>query len=147
MGRMPYTAEMILYSLHCERKHTFEAWFRDAAAFDEQATRGLVSCPHCGDTAITKAIMAPSLNKAVGHSLEARDPEVTALRQSLHDLRTAVETHCEPVGDRFAEEARAIHYGDAEERPIYGTTTPEEAAELKDEGIAVQHIPWLPDEN
>jgi hypothetical protein len=128
---------MIRYELRCRSDHAFEGWFRDSAGFDEQASSGELSCPVCGDSDIGKAPMAPSVVRG-GRSAPA-DP-MTVLRA----LRRAVETNCEHVGERFAEEARRIHYGEAESRGIYGSASREETAALEDEGIEVSAIPWVP---
>jgi hypothetical protein len=130
---------MIVFELCCGRAHRFEAWFRDGAAFERQAASGEIACPHCGDTAVAKAPMAPRLNSARGEALEVRD----AARAMLTELRRAIESNCENVGDRFPEEARRIHYGETEGRPIYGEATSEQARDLEDEGIAVTRIPWV----
>lgn len=133
---------MILFQLRCDKDHLFEAWFRDNAAYDDQAAAGRIVCPHCGETRVDKAIMAPRLSKATGQALDAREA-----RRMLAALRQTVEANCDHVGERFPEEARRIHYGETEARPIYGEATSEQADALAEEGIAVQRIPWLADEN
>jgi hypothetical protein len=134
---------MILFTLKCAAEHEFEAWFRDNAAFDRQRSRGLIACPECGDTGVDKAPMAPRLAKSVGDKPVA-PPSPRELRRMLQQLRTHVETHCEHVGDRFAEEARRIHRGEAMARGIYGEATEAQSRELADEGIEVARIPWVP---
>ena len=126
---------MIRYDLRCSADHEFEGWFRNSAGFDEQRSAGELVCPICGGTEIGKAPMAP----AVARSAPQIDP-----RTVLRALRKAVEANCDNVGDRFAEEARRIHYGETETRPIYGDATREEAAALTDEGIEIAAIPWIP---
>ena len=126
---------MIRYELRCSADHGFEAWFRNSAGFDEQLSAGELSCPVCGGTEIGKAPMAP----AVARAAPAIDP-----RRMLRALRRAVESNCENVGERFAEEARRIHYGEVGPRAIYGDTSPDEAAALADEGIEIAAIPWVP---
>jgi len=137
---------MILFELRCGKDHRFDAWFRDNAAFDQQSTDGLIACPTCGDTGIAKAPMAPRLNKATGQALDAPDV-ARAVRQALGELRKSVEAHCDYVGEKFPEEARKIHYGETESRPIYGEASQDEAKELAEEGVAFQAIPWVPEEN
>lgn len=129
---------MIKYDLVCRKDHRFEGWFSSSSAFDEQASKGKVTCPTCNSKKITKAPMAPSVPKA------AEGPTPAQLRQALMQLRRHVEGSAENVGTRFADEARAIHYGDADERPIYGETTPDEGKALQDEGIPFAAIPWVP---
>ena len=155
---------MILYSLCCSNDHAFEAWFRNSDAFDKQAARGVVVCPTCGDTTIRKAIMAPRISKGAGRartdvekpkpapeavSAAAQGSHVMApkMRQMLEELRRQVEANCDYVGESFAEEARKIHYGEAEQRGIYGEATDSEAEALNEEGIEVGRIPWLPRTN
>lgn len=133
---------MILFELRCAHDHHFEGWFKDNATYDAQAAAGEIACPVCGDTKVGKAIMAPRLNKATGQGLDAQGAALE-MRRMLVELRQQVERNCDYVGDRFADEARKIHYGDVEERAIYGEASPEQTAELEDEGIAVARIPWL----
>jgi hypothetical protein len=122
----------------CE--HRFEAWFSNAAAYDEQAERGLIDCPACGATRVTKAIMAPAIGG------KAAEIDKAAAAMALMRAMTAkVKATAEPVGERFAEEARRIHYGESEERPIWGQATSEEAEQLRDEGIEVAALPDFPD--
>ncbi|HLJ63640.1 MAG TPA: DUF1178 family protein [Stellaceae bacterium] len=129
---------MILFKLKCAARHEFEGWFRDNAAFERQSARHLITCPHCGDQAIEKAPMAPRL----GRAKEQPSPESVA--RALRELRHEIEAKMENVGDRFAEEARRIHYGEAKARGIFGDATDDEARDLADEGIEVARIPWLP---
>lgn len=137
---------MILFELRCSAEHHFEAWFRDGATYDRQAAAGEISCPECGDTRIQKALMAPRLAKARGTALDAQ-AAAGELRKALVDLKRRVEANCHYVGTEFPEEARKIHYGDAEARPIYGEATAEEARDLEDEGVALARIPWVAEGN
>ncbi|KIM00269.1 hypothetical protein CCC_03057 [Paramagnetospirillum magnetotacticum MS-1] len=137
---------MILFELRCSGEHHFEAWFKDGATYDRQAAAGEISCPQCGDTHIQKALMAPRLAKARGSVLDAQ-AAAGELRKMLVDLKHKVQASCDYVGERFPDEARKIHYGDAEARPIYGEATPADAAELEEEGVAVARIPWVAEGN
>ena len=128
---------MISFNLRCGGDHTFEAWFKDGAAYERQAAAGEVACPVCADTTVEKAPMAPRV--AAGKAREA-----TTIRQALTELRQHVEANCENVGDKFADEARKIHYGEAERRDIYGKATDEEAQALGDEDIEFSRLPVLP---
>src|SRR5882672_428218 len=132
---------MILFALRCAADHEFEGWFRDGATFDRQSTGGKISCPQCGDTSVTKAPMAPRVARS--RSAETA-PSPVELRKALQELRRHVETNCDYVGERFAEEARRIHYGESDPRGIYGEASADDAAGLADEGIEVSRIPWLP---
>ncbi|MBX9633363.1 MAG: DUF1178 family protein [Magnetospirillum sp.] len=133
---------MILFELRCANDHHFEGWFKDNAGYDAQAAAGEIVCPVCGSPKVGKAIMAPRLNKSTGQALDAQDA-AREMRRLLSDLRQKVEENCDYVGEKFPDEARKIHYGDTEARPIYGEASPEQAQELEEEGIAVQSIPWV----
>lgn len=136
---------MIVFDLKCSKGHVFEAWFKDGATFERQAANGEIACAVCGDTRIAKAPMAPSVH---GSSKRDRDAEAKAdAMKMLRQLRAKVESECEYVGDRFANEARAIHDGDAPKRGIYGEATLAETKELQDDGVEVTAIPWAPLEN
>jgi hypothetical protein len=130
---------MIVFTLRCESAHEFEGWFRDGAAFERQAAAQEVACPHCGSHHVEKAPMAPRVRK----SSEKATPSPAQLRAALVALRQHVEQHCENVGERFAEEARRIHYGETEPHGIYGDSSDAEAEALAEEGIAVARLPWI----
>jgi hypothetical protein len=133
---------MIRYQLRCAGDHEFEGWFRSSADYDGQAAKGLLECPVCGSGEVDKAIMAPAV--ATAEAKEDRAVRMTKMRQFFTQMRKHVETNAEYVGDKFPDEARAIHYGDSEERQIYGEATLGDAKELIDEGIPVMPLP--PDE-
>jgi hypothetical protein len=154
---------MILYDLVCDKDHAFEAWFRNSAAAEKLLKAGQSSCPHCGSVKVRKAPMAPRLSPGVGKDIETRGeiqvptaPAPAPLKappaevavamekaaEALNQLRDTIEKNFENVGDKFPEEARRIHYGEAPERAIYGDATMEEAQELVDEGIKVAALPW-----
>lgn len=136
---------MILFELRCAHDHSFEAWFRDGAAYEEQAEAGAVACPYCGDTKVGKAPMAPRIARRRGDAEEAKAREVmTQMRAKLIEMRRHVESNFEHVGEHFPEEVRRIHYGETEHRDIYGDASAEEARDLEDEGIAIARIPWVP---
>lgn len=136
---------MIVFELKCGTGHRFEAWFKDGAACEAQIAAGSVSCPVCGDADVSKAPMAPRIGKgAAADAVErARELQIEA-KKKLAQLRDQVERNFDYVGDRFAEEARRIHYGEVDPRAIYGETTDNEAAELVEEGVGFQRIPWIP---
>ena len=140
---------MIVFNLSCANDHTFEAWFKDAAAYRSQRRARKVACPMCGDTGITKMPAAPRLAKGAareGDAARAQAARGEAMRE-LAELHSHVENTCDYVGDRFGEEARRIHYGETEERGIYGEASNDEAKELKDEGVPFARIPKLPPKN
>jgi hypothetical protein len=135
---------LITYRLICGEGHEFEGWFKDSAAYDQQAKAGNLGCPLCGNAKIEKAIMAPavkgSVTKAKG-AKEATPAEQEKVRQFVTGFRKFVEENAEYVGRRFPEEARKIHYGESDERHIYGESTVAEAKELIEEGIEVAPLP------
>ena len=132
---------MILFSLRCAKGHEFEGWFRDGEGFEAQQQTGEIACPECGETQVEKALMAPN----IGRSHKNRPPITPAqMRAALVELRHQVESKCDYVGERFAEEARKIHYGEVDAHGIYGEATNEESKELADEGISFGRIPWIP---
>jgi hypothetical protein len=149
---------MIRYNLRCDRGHAFESWFQSSGAYDSQVRRKLVTCPDCGSASIDKAIMAPQIARGSGKtkpevSPQAAPADSTALmmapqeielRAKIKELRDHLVSNADNVGASFPREARAMHYGDKEHRPIYGEASLEEARSLIDEGIEVAPIPVLP---
>jgi len=131
---------MIVYNLRCKNSHEFEGWFKDSSAFDEQTTSSKLVCPICNSKKVEKAIMAPAVSGAKKSNLSAPE-EMRKMRQFMTGLRKHVLENAENVGPNFAEEARKIHYGEVEERPIYGETTIKEAIELVEEGVDVAPLP------
>ena len=132
---------MILFTLRCAHSHEFEGWFRDGDRFEAQQRAGEIACPECGDTSVEKAVMAPR----VGRSREAMPSMSPAqFRAALVEMRRQIETNCDYVGARFAEEARRIHYGEIDAHSIYGEASEDELRELADEGISFGRIPWIP---
>lgn len=134
---------MIAYSLSCSRGHEFDGWFKDSAAYDAQENDGALVCPICGDLKIRKAIMSPSVSKKNASTLPATSAD--AVRQYTAGLQKFIRHNAEYVGPRFAEEARKIHYGEVDERHIYGESTTSEVKELIDEGIEVAPFPADPE--
>jgi len=166
---------MILYSLICDSDHDFDAWFKSSGDFEDQSDKGYVSCPICGSTTVSKSLMAPSVSTSRSRqnrifaaetpdsaalvadgpaapppqpqmALSAPDPKTAMLLDAMRKLKNHITENADYVGKNFAEEARKIHYGETEERGIYGETTPQEAEGLREEGIEVQPLPVLPDE-
>lgn len=154
---------MIRYALGCANSHSFESWFKSAAAYDSLALAGMVTCPECGSTKVSKALMAPGVQtarkaearseamaqsraEAQAQSHPAPETSLTAPRSpeeaALSELRRQIEANSEYVGMSFAAEARAIHEGESPERPIWGEAKADEAKALLDEGIAVVPLPF-----
>jgi hypothetical protein len=160
---------MILYRLRCSQGHEFDSWFKDSKTYERQEKKSLIGCAVCGDSKIARAIMAPRIGKK-GGATEIEAPAVPAaeptptpeqqqaqqkmaalarhmpkeLREALLKVRAEVEKNCEHVGDKFADEARKIHYGESDKRGIYGETSDEEAEALAEEGIEFGRLPWIP---
>jgi hypothetical protein len=144
---------MIRYDLICDKGHKFDGWFADSAAYDKQAKRRLVTCVHCGSTQIEKQLMTPGIPaKSNRKSDEPKkvfaptDPRQRKMLQVMREIRKSVEENSEYVGKRFAEEARKIHYEEAEKRGIHGEATSEDAKSLIEEGIEVHPLPPLPED-
>jgi hypothetical protein len=123
---------MIRYALTCANDDQFEGWFSSSADYDDQENRGLISCPVCGSVEVRKAPMAP----AVARSRRDDNPAEIAAKVRAH-----IREKFDYVGDGFADEARAIHEGDAPDRPIWGEATPEEAKSMVEEGLPVAPLP------
>lgn len=155
---------MIRFQLRCDKGHEFEGWFRDNAAFDRQAASGHLTCPECGAAKVGKAIMAPAVVRtdrgqpakpfqpvvpmaAAGAPAPfvAPDAERAAkLRALVQAIKQHVEQNFDDVGERFPEEARKIHYGETEDRGIYGQASQDEVKELLEEGIEIHPLPTGP---
>jgi len=155
---------MIHYQLRCGQDHEFDGWFSGSSGFEQQAERHLIECPFCGSTDVTRALMAPavatrdapvptppvptqqSTQQVLPPSPSGMPagPMPARLIALLQRMRAEVEKNCDYVGPGFADEARRIHHGEAEERGIYGEATPDEAEALAEEGIVVHNVPWVP---
>jgi hypothetical protein len=126
---------MIVFDLKCAEGHVFEGWFGSGADYEDQQARGLVSCPVCGAARVEKAPMAPAV-PAKGNA--APDPAIVKkMMAEMASLQKKMLEKSEHVGDRFADEARAIHLGEAEARAIHGRASKDEAAKLVDEGVPI----------
>ncbi|HEX8263687.1 MAG TPA: DUF1178 family protein [Allosphingosinicella sp.] len=138
---------MIIFDLKCgPQGHVFEAWFASSTAFAEQQARGLVACPLCGSSEVAKAPMAPAVASRSNARSAATSPTSSsddkAMLAAAADLQKRLLEGSEAVGDRFADEARAIHLGDAESRIIHGRATREEAAGLVEDGVPIAPLPF-----
>lgn len=129
---------MIRYDLRCKNGDEFEAWFGSIADYDSQAERGLIECPICGDKHIEKAPMAPAVHTA--RAKVSREERAVAMAMA-GKVREHIKNNFDYVGDKFADEARKMHEGVAEERAIWGEATPEQARALAEEGVPVAPLP------
>jgi hypothetical protein len=147
---------MIVFDLQCEQKHVFEIWFGSTSDYEDQRARKLVSCPYCGSTTVEKALMAPRLSKKSNQQLvpvvsqeptaqSQSAPTPEQVKQALQALAAAQAKALEGssyVGMRFVDEARAMHDGEIDQRPIHGHASPDEAKALIEEGVAVAPLPF-----
>jgi len=158
---------MIKYMLACDQRHQFESWFSDSLAYEQQAKRGLVECPHCGSIKVEKALMAPSIStskRKARNSImdQAATPEPTpqqeaqpvalldekqrAVREMIRDLHAKISENSVDVGASFVDQARKMHDGEMPTRAIRGEATLAQAKELWDEGVPVMPVPVLPED-
>ncbi len=138
---------MIRYDLECDNEHGFDGWFKDSAAFDEQAKAGVVVCPSCGSGNVRKSVMAPNIAPGKSRRLYTQGKNAPAkVLEAMRNLRRHVEETSDYVGDKFAEEARRIHYKETEERGIYGEASTGEIKDLSEEGIETCPLPVLPED-
>ena len=142
---------MIKYDLICDRGHAFEGWFSDSEAYEKQSRRKLVACTECGSDGVTKQLMAPGIPAKANRKPQimmaaAVDPRTQKLMDIMREVRKSVEANAEYVGDKFAEEARKIHYAETKERGIYGEASLKDAKSLMEEGIEVHPLPRLPED-
>lgn len=152
---------MKVLNLQCAHQHEFEGWFGSEDDYTSQLERGLLSCPMCGDVHIAKKLSAPRLNLraarqapetavpaasggAVAMSNHPGNAELAALQARMLNALREVMANTEDVGERFADEARAMHHGEVEHRQIRGQASPQEALELMEEGIEVIALPMVP---
>lgn len=131
---------MIAYDLQCSQGHVFEGWFEDGHAHKSQKRKGLLTCPVCNETEVSRVPSTFAIKSAIGGSTSAATAQVN-LDQVGAKMVDFVETNFDNVGCDFAKEALKIHYGAAEPRSIRGTSTPEEEKTLKEEGIDFIKIP------
>jgi hypothetical protein len=139
---------VIKFTLACEQEHAFEAWFRSNDDFDTQKKRGFVECPACGSKKVDKALMAPAVSTSrkqekMALAMNARQQQIMSEMKALTEK---MKESADYVGDKFAEEARKIHFGETEARGIYGEASPDEARELVEDGVPFMPIPVLPDD-
>ncbi len=130
---------MIAYDLCCEKNHTFEAWFKDRKAYEEQCEKRLIECPFCGSKSVRKVLSAVSIKKVSRKNDGSSSHE--ALMDVLHHIYTTIEKNTEDVGTDFAKEALKMHYGLTEPKNIRGIATPQEEKTLQEEGIDFIKIP------
>ncbi|MEN3148835.1 DUF1178 family protein [Neorhizobium sp. IRAMC:178] len=140
---------MIKYSLICDNAHTFEGWFSESADFDRQVASGFLTCPVCNSASVSKTLMTPSVSTA--RKKEEKQAMVMDLARQeaiakLKEAVAAIKANAEDVGEKFPEEARKIHYGEADARGIIGQASLGEVRDLLDEGIEIAPLPVIPED-
>tara|TARA_Y100000590_G_scaffold282056_1_gene317262 strand:- start:959 stop:1375 length:417 start_codon:yes stop_codon:yes gene_type:complete len=132
---------MIKYNLFCSCSKTFESWFSSSTEYEVLKRKKLINCIYCGSTSVQKTVMSPNLTSKSNKDSKNYKIE-KSIKKQLAEVRRYIEKNCKNVGDNFPQEARSIHYDKKTSKGIYGKATPEETAELLEEGIDVTTIPW-----
>ncbi|MCK0149397.1 DUF1178 family protein [Marivita sp. S6314] len=139
---------MIQFTLKCDKDHRFDSWFQSSDAFDKLLSAGMVTCAVCGSSDVAKAMMAPRVSTKDSDAPVPAKPKLSEpaspAEQALAELKKHVEKNSDYVGKNFASEARAIHSGDAPERPIWGEARGDEAKKLIEDGVPVAPLPFTP---
>ncbi len=140
---------MIKYNLKCENNHEFESWFSDSKEFEKLRKKKLLECIYCRSKKISKSIMAPMISVASKKNLKLLENfnDLKREKKILIEIRKYIEKNFKYVGKNFSKEVREIYYDKKNKKTIYGTTTPEERAELAEEGIDLLSIPWINKDN
>ena len=140
---------MIRFALVCSQAHEFEGWFRDNADFDRQQQHNMVCCPVCETQSVGKALMAPSISTSRSQEKVtlAMGDEQRRIMTEMRAMTQKMKAGADYVGDKFADEARKIHDGDADVRGIYGEATNEEARALIEDGIDFMPLPSFPEDH
>ena len=133
---------MIRYTLNCNNGHQFDSWFSDSASFEKLKEKGHLECAICSSKKVEKSLMAPVVTPKKKETLLSKQ---SALEKEVKALREKIKATATDVGENFSAEARAMHYGEKEEKPIVGKTTIDEAKELAEEGIPFTPLPWSDD--
>lgn len=138
---------MIRYSLKCSDDHSFDSWFASADAFEKLNSSGMVACPVCGSDKVEKTLMAPRVTPGRKKAQAEATPLSTPMSEAeaaIAKLRKHVEENSDYVGLSFAQEARKMHDGEVESRPIFGEAKMEDAKQLIDDGVPVAPLPFMP---
>ena len=133
---------MIRYTLNCNNGHQFDSWFSDSASFEKFREKGHLECAICSSKEFEKSLMAPVVTPKKKETLLSKQ---SALEKEIKALKQKIKATATDVGENFSAEARAMHYGEKEEKPIVGKTTIDEAKELAEEGIPFTPLPWSDD--
>jgi hypothetical protein len=141
---------MIHYELQCDNGHNFDGWFPGSAAFESQCAAGQIECPRCGTSEVSRALMAPAVGRGAAPPAPPSEPAKppaaprAELVSALQKVRELVERNCDYVGADFADQATRMHRGEIAARGIYGETSEIEADTLRDDGVPITSVPWVP---
>jgi len=136
---------MIKYTLHCKNGHQFESWFSNSESFEKLKKKGHLECDICSSKEVDKSLMAPRITSDSEKKNKTLISAQSSLEKEIKALRKKIKTTAIDVGEHFPSEARAMHYGEKEEKPIIGKTTVDEARDLAEEGIPFIPLPWSDD--
>ena len=136
---------MIKYTLICNKGHQFESWFSNSESFEKLKDKGHLECSICSSKEVEKSLMAPRITSDSGKKKETLISAQSVLEKEIKALKHKIKTTATDVGENFPTEARAMHYGEKEEKPIIGKTTLDEARDLAEEGIPFVPVPWSDD--
>ena len=136
---------MIKYTLTCNKGHQFESWFSNSDSFEKLKKKGHLECAICSSKEIEKSLMAPRITSTSSKKKETLISTQSALEREIAALKNKIKKTATDVGENFPSEARAMHYGEKEDKPIIGKTTLEEARDLAEEGIPFVPLPWNDD--
>ena len=136
---------MIKYTLTCNKGHQFESWFSNSDSFEKLKKKGHLECAICSSKEIEKSLMAPRITSISSNKKETLISTQSALEKEIKALKNKIKKTAIDVGENFPPEARAMHYGEKEDKPIIGKTTLEEARDLAEEGIPFAPLSWNDD--
>ena len=133
---------MIKYNLSCNCGKTFDSWFSSSSEYDNLKKKKLINCIYCESSLINKSVMSPNL-PSKSNKIDNKTKFQKDIKKKIIGFKKFIEKNCKNVGSNFAQEARNIHYDKKTSKGIYGSATPEETAELLEEGIEVNTVPWV----
>ncbi len=136
---------MIRYTLNCKNGHQFDSWFSNSDSFEKLRKKGLLECAVCSSKEIEKSLMAPKIAPSSDKKTETLISTQSELEKEIKALKHKIKRTATDVGENFSSEARAMHYGEKEEKPIIGKATMEEAKDLAEEGVPFIPLPWSDD--
>ena len=136
---------MIRYTLKCNKGHQFDSWVSDSESFEQLKKNGHLECAICSSKEVEKSLMVPSINPGSDEKQKTLISAQSDIEKEIRDLKHKIKTTATDVGENFSTEARAMHYGEKEERPIIGKASLDEAKDLADEGIPFIPLPWNDD--